>query len=328
MKINMRKNHNILLYKIKRLKDIKHLKYFLLSLLLIFLVPMGCEDSQEKKDEASIDSSFISVGYGKFEFNNYAPLAEKPITVYTFLPESDKKDKPVIFVMHGSSRSVVNNCGYWSESATQYDFLVVCPEFNDSQFPGSTYYQNGGMYINDQFTDSTKWAYNMIEEIFSYLIDKGASSEKTYGIYGFSGGGQFVHRYAIFNNPKRASIIIPAGSGWYTLPNYDESFPYGLSNSPFIKEDLSNKFALPLTVLVGENDTDPNDSSLRKTEEAMRQGEHRYARAKFFYNIAEETAKSINATFNWKIETVPNFGHSARNTAPIAAKLFNNILSN
>ena len=76
------------------------------------------------------------------------------------------------------------------------------------------------MYINNQFTDSTKWAYNMIEEIFSYLIDKGATSEKTYGIYGFSGGGQFVHRYAIFTNPKRASIIIPAGSGWYTLPNY------------------------------------------------------------------------------------------------------------
>ena len=324
----MRKNHNILLYKIKRLKDIKHLKYFLLSVLLISLVPMGCEDTTEKKDAASIDSSLISLGYGKFEFNNYAPLAEKPITVYTYLPEGTKKDKPVIFVLHGSSRSVVNNCGYWSESANQYDFLVVCPEFNESQFPGSDYYQNGGMYINNQFTDSTKWAYNMIEEIFSYLIDKGATSEKTYGIYGFSGGGQFVHRYAIFTNPKRASIIIPAGSGWYTLPNYDESFPYGLNNSPFIEKNLANKFALPLTVLVGENDTDPNDSSLRKTEEAMRQGEHRYARAKFFYNSAENKAKSINTTFNWKIETVPNFGHSARNTAPIAAKIFNNILSN
>ena len=60
----------------------------------------------------------------------------------------------------------------------------------------------------------------------------------------------------------------------------------------------------------------------------MRQGEHRYARAKFFYNSAENKAKSINTTFNWKIETVPNFGHSAINTAPIKAKIFNNILSN
>ncbi len=324
----MRNNYNILLHKIKRLKDIKHFKYFILSFLLILILPMSCEDSQEKKDEIAVDSSFISVGYGKFEFNNYAPLSDKPITVYTYLPDNDNLDKPIIFAMHGSSRSIVNNCGYWSESADQYNFLVVCPEFNESQFPGSDYYQNGGMFINDQFTDSTKWAYNMIEEIFSYLIEKGATSKTTYGIYGFSGGGQFVHRYAIFTDPKRASIIIPAGSGWYTLLSYDESFPYGLSNSPFIEENLANKFALPLIVLVGENDTDPNDSSLRKTEEAMRQGNHRYARAKFFYESAKNKAKSINAQFNWKLETVPNFGHSARNTAPIAAKLFNNILSN
>ena len=324
----MRKNYNILLYKIKRLLDIKHMKYFILSVLLILALPMGCEDSKEKKDEMPVDSSFISIGYGKFEFNKYAPLSNKPITVYTFLPNNGNINKQIIFVMHGSSRSVVNNCGYWSESATQYDFLVVCPEFNESQFPGSNYYKNGGMYINEQFTDSTTWAYNMIEEIFSYIKQSGGTTAETYGIYGFSGGGQFVHRYAIFTNPKHASIIIPAGSGWYTLPTYDEIFPYGLNNSPFIEKDLTNKFALPLVVLVGENDTDPNDSSLRKTKEAMRQGDHRYARAKYFYNIAETKAKSINAQFNWKLETVPNFGHSARNTAPIAAKIFNSILSN
>ena len=69
IEIDIQKKHDILLYKIKRLKDIKHLKYFLLSVLLIFLIPMGCEDTKEKKDDASIDSSFISLGYGKYELN-------------------------------------------------------------------------------------------------------------------------------------------------------------------------------------------------------------------------------------------------------------------
>ena len=83
-----------------------------------------------------------------------------------------------------------------------------------------------------------------------------------------------------------------------------------------------------MTILLGENDTDPNASSLRKTEEAMRQGIHRFERGNFFYNMANYNACDLWASFNWKIQTVPNVGHSNNDMAPIAAQIFISSLNN
>ena len=304
------------------------MKNYNFILLLTILFISNCEDKSTNAEEINKPTTFLKYGNGKFAFNQYAPLTDKPINVYSYLPVEGAKDLPLIFVMHGSSRSVVNNCGYWSESARQYNFIVICPEFNEIDFPGSANYQNGMMYVNNQFADSTKWTYNLIEEIFSYLKKNDVTTYDTYGVYGFSGGGQFVHRYALFTDPKRASFIIPGASGWYTLPNYSESYPYGLNNSPFIESNLSGKFQLSITILVGENDTDPNDSSLRKTSQAMRQGSHRYERAKYFFDAAKNKADELGVEFNWKLETVSNVGHSSSEVAPIAAELFYNSLNN
>jgi len=295
---------------------------------ILLLVTISCEDNSEKKVDEIPSTTFLRYGNGKFLFNEYSPLADKPINVYTYLPVEGATDLPLIFVMHGNSRNVINNCGYWGESARNYGFIVICPEFNEAQFPGSANYQNGMMFTGGQFADSTKWTYNLIEEIFSYLKQNDVTTYETYGIYGFSAGGQFVHRYALHTNPKRASFIIAGGSGWYTLPDYSENYPYGLSNSPFNTNTLSKKFQLPMTILIGENDTDPNDSDLRKTVQAMRQGQHRYDRAKNFYQVAANKANELGVNFDWIFSTVPGVGHSSESIAPIAAELFYNSLKN
>ncbi len=304
------------------------MKYLFFVSILLSIILMSCEDSSTDDTTKSEVQTFLKYGNGKFTFDSYKPLEDRPITVYTHLPKEGATNLPLIFVLHGSSRSVVSNCGYWTDSARKYNFIVICPEFKESQFPGSAYYQNGMMYVNNQFADSTKWTYNLIEEIFTYLKEKDVTTHDTYGIYGFSGGGQFVHRYALFTNPKRASFIMPGGSGWYTLPNFSENFPYGLKNAPFDENSLAGKFQLPITIIVGENDNNPNDSSLRKTAEAMRQGNHRFERAKFFYNRAVEGSDKLGVNLNWIFRSVPNIGHSAVDIAPIAAELFHNSLNN
>ena len=83
-----------------------------------------------------------------------------------------------------------------------------------------------------------------------------------------------------------------------------------------------------MTIILGENDTDPNDSSLRKTEQAMRQGIHRFDRGNYFFDMAKERADQLGVTFNWKIETVPNVGHSNTKIAPVAAQIFISSLNN
>ena len=82
------------------------------------------------------------------------------------------------------------------------------------------------------------------------------------------------------------------------------------------------------SVMIGENDTNPNDSDLRKTVQAMRQGQHRFARAKNFYQLATIKAAELGVDFEWIFTTVPNVGHTSESIAPIAAELFFNSLKN
>ena len=85
---------------------------------------------------------------------------------------------------------------------------------------------------------------------------------------------------------------------------------------------------MDLFVILGEKDTDPNASSLRKTEEAMRQGNHRFERGNNFFNMAKRIADSLEVNFNWKLETVPDVGHSNFGMAPTAANIFNTKINN
>ena len=60
----------------------------------------------------------------------------------------------------------------------------------------------------------------------------------------------------------------------------------------------------------------------------MRQGYHRFERGNNFFNTAKKMAESLQITFNWELETVPDIGHSNFGMAPTAAKIFNNKINN
>lgn len=294
--------------------------------LILFL--MGCEDTQTKDEEKEKESKLVPFGVSQFHYNGYTPLKNKPINVHTYLPDSTRKDLPVMFIMHGASRNAKDYCFAWVDYAKEYEFITVCPDFTDAMYLGSEQYNLGGMQDNGVWQDSSKWAFNYIESIFEYLRTEKVTTAETYGLYGHSAGSQFVHRLSLFTEPKHASIIIPANAGWYTTTELNAAFPYGLKGSPITLDQLKTKLQLPIVILLGENDTDPNHSSLRKTEEAMRQGKHRLERGHYFFNTAKALADSLNVEFKWSLETVPGVAHSNSGMAPAAAKLFYEIFKN
>lgn len=296
-------------------------KIFLIFLIFFSACSNNGDEIIEEEEEKKI-SNLVPLGYSKFIFDSYTPLADIPIDVHTYLPDTTDTTIPVLFVMHGNARNAKDYCFSWVESAKKYNFLVICPELDVLQFPTSQEFQLGGIFKNDQLVDSTKWAFNYIEEIFAFLKSEKAITNDSYGIYGHSAGSQFAHRLALFTASKNASIFIAANAGWYTTVDFDEPFPYGLKNAPINENQLIEKFKYPITILLGENDTDPNDSSLRKTEQAMRQGVHRFDRGNFFYNMAKDKADQLGVTFNWRLQTVPEVGHSNTKIAPIAAQIF------
>lgn len=308
--------------------NILHFKFFRILTFFVTLIYLGCEDAETDEAEKKVETKLVPFGVSQFKYSWYDPLKSKPINVHIYLPDSIRTDLPIMFVMHGASRNAKDYCFAWVSHAKEYQFITVCPDFTDAMFPGSEQYNLGGMQDQGLWQDSSKWAYNYIESIFEYLRTEKVTSADSYGLYGHSAGSQFVHRLSLFTDPKHASIILPANAGWYTTTELNIGFPYGLKDSPMTINQLKTKFQLPIVILLGENDSDPNHSSLRKTEEAMRQGKHRFERGHYFYTTAKSIADSLNVEFNWQIETVPGVAHSNSGMAPVAARLFNDKIKN
>ena len=116
---------------------------------------------------------------------------------------------------------------------------------------------------------------------------------------------------------------VSANAGWYTLPVFDEKFPYGLQDSPVTEAQVEQFFRRPLVLQLGEMDTNPHHPTLRRNAAADRQGPHRYARGLNFFAVAKREAAERGIPLAWRLVTVPGVNHSdAKMAASAAAVLF------
>ena len=181
----------------------------------------------------------------------------------------------ILIVMHGQSR----NAEGYRDSWTTADALVLVPEFTDADYPA---YPDAGM--------------DKIEPLFDHV----RGSITSYSLYGFSAGAQFTHRF-LLTTPNRADQSVAASAGWWTVPEA-QPWPYGWTGH----EDPAwlNE---PMTIMVGLLDNDPNDSDLRHTTGADRQGLNRLERARYMH------ARTI-----FPYQEVPGVGHSNAAMFPAA----------
>lgn len=267
----------------------------------------------------------IEPGSGVFVFNDYEPLEEKPIRVFTYRPEGDITKMPILFVMHGTLRNADTYRDNWIEIADEHEVLIVTPEFTDEAFPGSRGYNLGGMFDeNGNPVDEQYWAYSLIEPIFDKVLELTNSENEEYDIFGHSAGAQFTHRFFLFKDDLRSNHVISANAGWYTMPDFDIEFPYGLKNTAVNEETLINRLENRMLIQLGEKDNDPNHRYLRTAEEAILQGEHRLERGHSFLEEARKIADEKEVDLQWFIQTVPDVGHdNAQMAINIADYLFN-----
>lgn len=242
-----------------------------------------------------------------------------PMRVYASRPASLGADRPVVFVMHGVNRNANDYRDQWHELAVEHDFLLLVPEFSQADFPGSGGYNLGFMTDeNGSARPRSKWSYSAIEPIFDDARRRFGMGTGRYALYGHSAGSQFVHRYTFHVPEARVSQIVSANAGWYMMPDYQVGYPYGLGGSAVTPEMLERAMALPVTLLLGERDTDTDHPNLRRTPEALAQGPNRLERGKAFYASARAWAERAGVSFGWRIEFVPGVGHDNARMAPAA----------
>ncbi|MDD7914667.1 alpha/beta fold hydrolase [Polaribacter ponticola] len=250
---------------------------FTITVLLLLLLK-GISFGQEKKNKIKSGSGSFTIKGG---FNN----EKDSIKIFYYKPNFS-----VIIVVPGGGRNGDDYRDNWIDLANKYNLLVLSPSYSKTKYPKSKNY-NIGRLSNSSFINKTtkkrnsneEWIFDDFDRIFSTAVADVNSTQKKYDLFGHSAGGQIAHRLAIFNPKTKVNRIVAANSGWYTLPNFETEFPYGLKDLNIKKNHLRKSFKSNLIVLLGEKDNKyEKRGDLRKTKLANIQGDGRFSRGIFF----------------------------------------------
>lgn len=150
------------------------------------------------------------------------------------------------------------------------------------------------------------------------LQDAGIWRTRKFDLFGFSGGAQFAHRFAMLH-PGVVSRLITSSAGWYTFPD-NTAFPYGLaphpgrcdSWAPRLTAKLDQFLALPMHVCVGADDNIPDRNTRSGPEINAQQGLHRRARASRWAQAIHSAAQARKIPSSVEFVALPSCGHNFR----------------
>ncbi|MGF1453749.1 MAG: hypothetical protein ACFB6R_00070 [Alphaproteobacteria bacterium] len=264
----------------------------------------------------------LPAGRGCFVFSDWAGPA---IPVFYAAPRSLGPDTPILFVHHGNRRNGDAYRDHWVGLVAAFQVLVVAPTFPNEAFPRSRAYNLGHVFDAEGAPrPRAQWSFSAVEPLFDAVAQRVGSRQTGYLMFGHSAGSQFVHRFAYHVPENRALAIVAANAGWYTLPDFEVAWPYGLKGSVVDPAAARAVLGQRIIVLLGEEDTDPEGRALRRTPEAIAQGPHRLARGRRFFAAAKARAAALDTAFAWTLDTVPGADHdNNKMAAPALVHLLN-----
>lgn len=219
-----------------------------------------------------------------------------------YVPTSGAVGAPVFVTVHGISRNVVEHAKSFSRYCETFGVVLVAPHFA----PGSSAdYQRLGREGRGPRADLA--LHGVLEE--AGLLT-GADTTRI-RLFGFSGGAQFAHRYAMAH-PHRVAATVIAAAGWYTFPDPRRRYPYGIRRCrelPDLRFDPDEFLRVPFTVVVGDQDL--SDEDLRCSGRVNRQqGETRLERARNWVEAMRAAAELYRVDPLVTLQTIPGGDHS------------------
>lgn len=266
---------------------------------------------------AQINSN--TVGKQSFYFDNNGKL-KSPIKVFYYSPKAASPDMPIVVMLHGANRDASAYTDDLINAATVFGCRIIAPEFDKEDYQGAEKYNLGNVYDKNKktFLNPDKWSFSLIEPLFDHVVGQIKSNNKGYYLLGHSAGAQFVHRFLMYVKQPRVIKVAFANAGWYTLPDSNTDFPFGIKNSPVGQEQLARFFATKVFVLLGMDDIKTDDKSYNTTDEAEAQGKTRFDRGKYYFKSVKAKAEEMKLPFNWTEIHVPHVGHDNGNMGKFA----------
>lgn len=226
----------------------------------------------------------------------------QPLEYFCYLPTQPQQGRIMISI-HGISRNAKVHVQGFIPQAEKYGAIIIAPYFPKENFPR---YQRLGKSAKEGRADQA--FDHIIQDACEWLQQAFAPLR----IFGFSGGGQFGHRYAMFY-PKRVETLVLAAPGWFTFPDPDQHYPLGLRSTkewPKLHFSAERFLKIPTLVVVGEED-DLRDADLNKEREIDAfQGFNRIERGERWINAMRALGRAFAVPTDFRFETVPNANHA------------------
>ena len=225
-------------------------------------------------------------------------------TYYLYVPESGGRGAPVLVSVHGISRNAREHAKLFSSYCERYGVVLIAPRFDVDNHPD---YQRLGRAGRGERADL---ALNQI------ICEVGAMTGAFTGsvfLFGYSGGAQFAHRYAMAH-PECVARAVLASAGWYTFPDTRRRFPYGIRPTRKLSDtrfDPEAFLRVPIDVLVGSNERETGNLCLSKRVNRQ-QGKTRNERAHRWVEAMQATAAAFHLKPLVTIEDLADSRHSFR----------------
>ncbi len=226
------------------------------------------------------------------------------VACWLSLPRERTLTPPPVVAIHGIQRGAQDIAHALAARAAAEGRAVIAPVFDEASWQG---YQR---VVARRRADLALMA--LLEE----LACTGIGPTRRFTLFGFSGGAQFAHRFALLY-PHRIERLVAAAAGWYTMPDTAAAFPYGLADGDDRRPPwgarcsaaLGAFLQVPVTVLVGADDDRP-DRSTRSTPALDRQqGPDRLSRARRWVHAVSEAARRRGLPPHIRLEILPACGH-------------------
>lgn len=235
-------------------------------------------------------------------------LADDPrATYFIYLPRRLRPGAPIVVSVHGISRNAREHAERFAPFAEATGSVLVAPLFTEQRFAG---YQR--LQADRDGVPPDRWLLRVVDDV---AARSGADSRRLY-LFGYSGGGQFVHRFALAH-PDRVARYAIGAAGWYTFPDEQRRFPLGLrAPTDGADEHAPGPFALdaflhlPGVVLVGELDRTADDALRESGRVVRQQGDNRLTRGRNWVAAVREAAHDRGLPAPVRFETLPHAPHS------------------
>ncbi len=212
----------------------------------------------------------------------------------------------ILVSVHGVSRNAGEHLELLRPYAERSGAFLVAPQFAADAYPD---YQRLGRKGRGPRADLA---------LIRLLNDLGRTLSLDTGvvdIFGFSGGAQFAHRFAMAH-PQRVRHLVLGAAGWYTMPDRGLSYPYGVADARglnAVRLDALAAARLATLLLVGEHDNSPDDEELNRSGIVCRtQGAGRLQRAQAWKRAMDAYARRRGETSAVDLRVLPGVGHSFR----------------